>query len=50
MQNLMLPGLWAVAKAFGVRSYYTRWDSRIRQADRPPLSMPGHDPGETGSS
>jgi N-acyl homoserine lactone hydrolase len=29
MQNLMLPPLWAVAKAFGVRPYYTRWDSRI---------------------
>lgn len=28
-QNLLLPPLWAVAKIFGVRSYYDRWDSRI---------------------
>jgi hypothetical protein len=32
MQNLMLPPLWALAKAFGVRSYYDHWDSRIRAA------------------
>ena len=52
MQNLMLPPLWAVAKAFGVRPYYTRWDSRIQEADRPPRPMPGHGdgPGETGGS
>ena len=30
VQNLMLPPLWALAKAFGVRPYYDRWDSRIR--------------------
>jgi hypothetical protein len=24
----MLPPLWALAKAFGVRPYYDRWDSR----------------------
>src|SRR5271154_663528 len=29
VQNLMLPPLWALAKAFGVRPYYDRWDSRI---------------------
>jgi quercetin dioxygenase-like cupin family protein len=28
MQNLLLPPLWAVAKVFGVRPYYDRWDSR----------------------
>ena len=50
MQNLMLPPLWAVAKAFGVRPYCTRWDSRIPEADRPPLPTAGHDPGETGRS
>jgi mannose-6-phosphate isomerase-like protein (cupin superfamily) len=27
-QNLMLPPLWALAKVFGVRPYYDRWDSR----------------------
>jgi len=31
VQNLMLPPLWALAKAFGVRSYYDRWDSRISE-------------------
>ena len=31
-QNLMLPPLWALAKAFGVRPYYDRWDSRIPDA------------------
>ena len=30
VQNLMLPPLWALAKAFGVRPYYDRWDSRVR--------------------
>jgi hypothetical protein len=28
VQNLMLPPLWALAKVFGVRPYYDRWDSR----------------------
>ena len=28
-QNLILPPLWALAKVFGVRPYYDRWDSRI---------------------
>jgi len=28
VQNLMLPPLWALAKIFGVRPYYDRWDSR----------------------
>ena len=31
-QNLMLPPLWALAKAFGVHPYYDRWDSRTRAA------------------
>ncbi len=44
LQNLMLPPLWAVAKAFGVRPYYTRWDSRIRDVDRPSPSMSEHGP------
>ena len=29
VQNLILPPLWALAKVFGVRPYYRRWDSRI---------------------
>jgi quercetin dioxygenase-like cupin family protein len=28
VQNLILPPLWALAKLFGVRPYYDRWDSR----------------------
>ncbi len=28
VQNLILPPLWALAKVFGVRPYYARWDSR----------------------
>ena len=28
VQNLMLPPLWALAKLFGIRPYYDRWDSR----------------------
>ena len=28
-QNLMLPPLWTLAKAFGVRPYHERWNSRI---------------------
>jgi len=31
-QNLVLPPLWALAKAFGVRPYRDRWDSRIPDA------------------
>ncbi len=27
-QNLMLPPLWALAKAFGIRPYYDHWDSQ----------------------
>ena len=42
VQNLMLPPLWALAKAFGVRPYYDHWDSRIRAADSGhPESTPG---------
>jgi len=29
VQNLMLPPLWVLAKVFGVRPYYDRWDSRM---------------------
>jgi nucleoside-diphosphate-sugar epimerase len=29
-QNLMLPPLWALAKVFGVRPYYDRWDSHLK--------------------
>jgi hypothetical protein len=46
----MLPPLWAAAKAFGVRPYYTRWDSRIRKGDRPPPPMSEHGPDATGRS
>ncbi len=28
VQNLMLPPLWVLAKALGVRPYYDHWDSR----------------------
>ena len=31
VQNLMLPTLWALAKVFGVKPYYPRWDTRIRE-------------------
>jgi hypothetical protein len=31
VQNLMLPALWALAKAFGIKPYYERWDSRVGQ-------------------
>ena len=33
VQNLMLPPLSALAKVFGVRPHYPRWDSRIPGAD-----------------
>ncbi len=36
MQNLMLPPLWALAKTFGIRPYYQRWDSRIAGAEATP--------------
>ena len=29
-QNLMLPPLWALAKAFRIRPYYDHWDSWTR--------------------
>jgi quercetin dioxygenase-like cupin family protein len=29
VQNLMLPPLWTLAKVFGVKAYYERWDSRV---------------------
>jgi quercetin dioxygenase-like cupin family protein len=30
LQNIILPTLWATAKALGVRPYYDHWDSRIQ--------------------
>ena len=50
VQNIMLPPLWAAEKAFGVRPYDTRWDSRIRKGDRPPPPMSEHGPDATGRS
>ena len=29
LQNILLAPLWALAKVFGVRPYYHRWDSRV---------------------
>jgi mannose-6-phosphate isomerase-like protein (cupin superfamily) len=40
LQNLMLPVLSALAKAFGVRPYYPRWDSRIEASDVPRHAEP----------
>jgi mannose-6-phosphate isomerase-like protein (cupin superfamily) len=34
-QNLILPPLWALAKMFGVRPYYERWDSRTPSRSQP---------------
>jgi mannose-6-phosphate isomerase-like protein (cupin superfamily) len=31
VQNLMLPPLWTLAKVFGVKAYYERWDSRVSE-------------------
>jgi quercetin dioxygenase-like cupin family protein len=42
-QNLMLPPLWALAKAFGVRPYYDRWDSRIQDAGSGHPELPATD-------
>ena len=28
----MLPPLWLLARALGVRPYYARWDSRVHRA------------------
>ena len=33
VQNVILPPLWALAKLFGVRPFYRRWDSRISRVD-----------------
>jgi mannose-6-phosphate isomerase-like protein (cupin superfamily) len=42
VQNLILPPLWALARAFGVRPYNRRWDSRTRTSGqgRPEPSQP----------
>lgn len=32
-QNLILPPLWVLAKMFGVRAYYDRWDSRTTTSE-----------------
>ena len=37
LQNLLLPALAALAKVFGVRPYYERWDSRIQPPRGPQL-------------
>jgi hypothetical protein len=34
-QNLILPPLWALAKVFGVRPYYDRWDTRTNSRSEP---------------
>ena len=39
-QNLMLPPLWALAKAFGIRPYYQRWDSGTEAAGLPTGGTP----------
>jgi mannose-6-phosphate isomerase-like protein (cupin superfamily) len=31
VQNIMLPPLWVLARVFGVRPYYDRWDSQITE-------------------
>ena len=31
VQNLMLPPLWTLAKVFGVKAYYERWDTRVSE-------------------
>jgi hypothetical protein len=33
LQNVILPPLWALAKLFGVRVYYDRWDSRTTTSE-----------------
>ncbi len=35
VQNLILPPLWALAKVFGVRPYYDRWDSQKTSRSEP---------------
>ncbi|MGH2884808.1 MAG: cupin domain-containing protein [Solirubrobacteraceae bacterium] len=30
-QNILLPPLWAIAKIFGIKPYYDRWDTRISE-------------------
>jgi mannose-6-phosphate isomerase-like protein (cupin superfamily) len=37
LQNVVLPPLWALAKLFGVRPYYARWDSAESQRSEPTL-------------
>ncbi|MGD0375581.1 MAG: cupin domain-containing protein [Streptosporangiaceae bacterium] len=33
LQNVIFPPLWALAKVFGVRPYYDRWDSQLSEPD-----------------
>ena len=47
VQNLILPPLWALAKVFGIRPYYDRWDSRIRTAGRDHPESPATARGST---
>ena len=39
--ELRTPPLWALAKVFGVRPYYERWDSQITEAGRQCDRRPG---------
>ncbi|MGA3362151.1 MAG: cupin domain-containing protein [Solirubrobacteraceae bacterium] len=35
LQNVVLPPMWALARIFGVRPYYARWDSTQSQRSEP---------------
>jgi hypothetical protein len=37
VQNLILPPLAALAKVFGVRPYYDRWDTRLPAPESEPV-------------
>lgn len=47
IQNLVLPPLAALARIFGVRPYYDRWDSRIA-ATSDPETLRDRDPADLG--
>ena len=38
VQNLILPPLAALAKVFGVRPYYDRWDTRLSAPEQTQMS------------
>ena len=52
LHNIMLPPLWALAKAVGIRPYYDHWDSRIPGTGPPPLpaAAPGPASGQASQS